>query len=154
MHFNKKDRKQAENTMLIPMLKNAVKKYHTLYETHQAKALSGAAFEKNLLYKIKGKGQWTLANSIGGKTLPPLSAVRRKKKGPNGEPIGSIATSQTEVASIVRLAYQEVCKGNMVDTEAATKRYLEDYEPYIYNGKEVNMTLYGGWPPQGDGNEC
>ena len=75
-----------------------------------------------------------------GKSITPRSAVRRKKKGPNGEPIGSIATSQKQVDSIVRQAYQELDIGNMVDIEAATKRYLEDYAQFIYNGKEARVT--------------
>ena len=99
---------------------------------------------RDLLYKIEGKGQWTLANNIGGKVLPPLSAVRRKKKGPNSESIGSIATAQDEVDSIVRQAYDEVYKGNLVDIEAATNKYVEDYGPYIYNGIEASMARMAG----------
>ena len=72
-----------------------------MHEKFKTKAVKDAAFDKDLLYKIKTKGQWSLANNIGGKALPPLSAVRRKKKGPNGEPVGSIATAQAEVDAIV-----------------------------------------------------
>ena len=73
-----------------------------------------------------------LANNIGGKALPPLSAVRRKKKGPNREPPGSIATAQAEVDAIVRGAYAKVYKGNMANIEEATNKYLEEYSHLIY----------------------
>ena len=86
----------------------------------------------------------SLANNIGGKVLPPLSAVRRKKKGPNGEPKGSIATAQTEVDEIVREAYAEVYKGNLEDIEESTQRYMQDYSQYIYEGKETNITPLSG----------
>ena len=39
--------------------------------------------------------------------------------------------------AIVREAYAEVYKGNLVNIEAATQRYLQDYAHLIYIGKEL-----------------
>ena len=78
--LNKTGREQAENTLMIPVLKRATARFQQQFEKHKAKASKDAAEQKDALYRIKGKGQWCLANNIGGKTLPPLSAVRRKKK--------------------------------------------------------------------------
>ena len=71
---------------MIPVLRKAAAKSQQQFEKHKAKAFKDAAADKDTLYRIKGKGQGSLANNIGGKVLAPLSVVRRRKKGPNGEP--------------------------------------------------------------------
>ena len=145
---------QAENTLMIPVLKKAAGKYQQLYEKYKTKALKEAAVEKDKLYRVKGKGQWSLANNIGGKTLPPLSAVRRKENGPNGEPIGSIATAQVEVDSIVREAYAKVYKGNQASIEEATQKVFGGVCP-IHLSREGSQHNAHGWTTsQGDGEQC
>ena len=99
-------------------------KYHQAYDEHKAKALKHDEAEKENIYRIKGEGQWSLAKSVGSKTLPPLMAVRRKHKGPHGEPVGSIATAQGEVDTIVR---DEIYVGNKANQEQATAEHLEQY---------------------------
>ena len=99
---------------------------------------------KDKLYRIRGKGQWTLAKNIGGKSLSPLNAVRRKEKGPKGEPKGSIATRQKEVDQIARAAYTKIYKGNFGDIKAATKTDLEDYAAFIYEGPEAKIDPFSG----------
>ena len=123
--------RSSKNTMLIPVLNKAATKYHQAYDGHKANALKLDEAEKEKIYRIKGKGKWTLANSVGSKTLPPLTAVKRKHKGPNNEPVGSIATAQGEVDTIVREAYDEIDVGNKANQEQATAEYLEQYKIYF-----------------------
>ena len=130
--LSKPENKGGENTMIIPALKRAAGKYHNLFETRREEAVKENQVEQQVLYKIKGKGQWTLAKHMGGKTLPPLTAVKRVKKGEKGEAVGTIATRTKEVDKIVREAYNAVYQGNKKDIEEATEHYLKEYENYIY----------------------
>ena len=100
-------------------------KFHQAYDGHKAKAFKHEEAEKDNIYRIEGKGHWSLAKSVGSKTLPPLTAVKRKQKGPKGEPVGSIATAQGEVDAIVRKAYDEIYVGSKANQEQATADYLE-----------------------------
>ena len=76
--------KNSKNTMLIPMLKKVAAKFHQAYDGHKAKAFKHEEAEKEQIYRIKSKGQWSLAKSVGSNTLPPLTAVKRKQKRTKG----------------------------------------------------------------------
>ena len=47
----------------------------------------------------------------------PLIALRRKAKGPMGQPKGSVTTKPDEVDSIIRAAYGKIYDGNTKEPE-------------------------------------
>ena len=77
VNISRKNIDQSTNTLLIPTLKKAAAKFHLLYDTRKDEALKEHKVEQQVILKIRGKGQWNLAKHLGGKNLPPLSAVKR-----------------------------------------------------------------------------
>ena len=67
----------------------------------------------------------------------PLIALRRKRKGPRGQPKGSIRTDPDEVDQIIRDAYGKIYEGNSKDQTKLMQDYFEEYEKYIYTAPEV-----------------
>ena len=126
------------------MLKKAAEQIHQANDGHKAKALKDDEAEKENIYRIKGKGQWSLAKSVGSKTLPPLTAVKRKQKGPKGEPVRSISSAQGEVDTIARKAYDEIYVGNKANQEQATADYLEQYKNIFFEAPQANISQMEG----------
>ena len=81
---------------------------------------------------------------MGAKSAPPLTAAKRVKKGPAGQPTGTVATETNEVDQIVRDAYNAIYRGNVVDQKAVAQRYMEDYKQFIFNAKEASIGKLSG----------
>ncbi len=56
----------------------------------------------------------------------PLIALRRKEKGPRGQPKGSITTDPDEVDEIIRKAYGKIYDGNTKEPEKLRDAYMEN----------------------------
>ena len=72
----------------------------------------------------------------------PLVAVRRKTKGPRGQPAGTVATSPTEVDAIIRKVYGEIYKGNQIKgqtQEETADKYIKEYEDFILKQQEDSI---------------
>ena len=142
--LNKDKANNGRSTMLIPVLKNAAGRYRKAHQTLKGQALKDMREEKQRIVRIKGTGQWSLAKQMGVKSLPPLTVVRRIVRGPQGEPVGSVATSPTEVDEIVREAYGKIYAGNKTEQEVALQEYLETTGKYIFDGPEANLPPMSG----------
>ena len=55
----------------------------------------------------------------------PMIAARRRRKGPRGQPKGSITTDPNEVDAVCRELYGAIYKGNTADPELAAERYIK-----------------------------
>ena len=62
----------------------------------------------------------------------PLLALTRPKKGPRGQPKGTITTSPKEVDEISRGSYGKIYKGNVEDKGGLVDKYTEEYDQFIY----------------------
>ena len=68
----------------------------------------------------------------------PIVAVTRPKKGKQGQPKGSVATSPKEIDAIIREEYGKIYKGNVEDHAKLVSDYKEKYKEHIYHGKKAN----------------
>ena len=116
--------------METPAIRRAANKYHDGNVKQKRKAMIENEKVRTQMYKAKDKGQWELHKQMKeDKSIPPV-AVRRKEKGPIGQPAGTIATSPQEVDSIIRKVYGEIYKGNLgggKEAEEKAKEYIEEY---------------------------
>ena len=73
----------------------------------------------------------------------PMVAVTRARKGPQGQPAGSVATSPKEVDAICREEYGKIYKGNVSDHETLVKEYRGKYDTkeskFIYKAKRAKI---------------
>ena len=84
--------------------------------------------------------------NVGG--APPLIAVARLEKGPQGQAIGTIATAPQEVDAIIRKAYGEKYKGNCIDQQALLEKYLNEYDKYIFKMPQAEVDDITGRTPR------
>ena len=132
------------NSMLIPTLKNAAKKYHDKAATHRAKAEQEEQRKKDKRYAEKSAGQWKLCKDMQNNFAAPLVAVKRDQTGPQGQAKGTIATAPKEVDAILRKALAKIYDGNAADQEKTTKEYMEHYGKYIFKQKTAKITPLSG----------
>ena len=66
-----------------------------------------------------------------------MVAVRRKEKGPRGQPAGTIATSPQEVDGIIRRVYGAIYKGNLGGEKEAEEKANEYIDEYGEKGENV-----------------
>ena len=66
----------------------------------------------------------------------PLIALRRKEKGPRGQPKGGITTDPDEVDKIIREAYGNIYDGNSKQPEKLRDEYLKRYQEFIFTSAE------------------
>ena len=121
----KQTNQAAESIALIPSIKRLAKKYHE--EVHKQKELAEKESErcKKKRYEAKGEGQWAICKDMGSANANPLIAVTRTKRGTQGQPKGSVATSPKEIDAIIRETYGKIYKGNVDDHDKLIKEYLE-----------------------------
>lgn len=98
---------------------------------HRAKAIQNKADVQKKLYSHQTKGGWRMSNKLGAGGSPPLIAVARLERGPQGQAIGTIATSPKEVDDIGRNAYGQFYNVNCSDQHALADKYGRDYGQYI-----------------------
>ena len=95
-------------------------------------------------YEANGEGQWAICKDMGSSNANPFIAVTRTKRGPQGQPKGSVATSPKEIDAILRETYGKIYKGNVADHERLVQKYLEMFDAegsrFIYHGKVATMT--------------
>lgn len=103
------------STMMIPTLMLHMKRCQDRYEHYRAKASLNKAEIQKTRYKHKTKGAWRMSKKLIAGGSPPLTAVARLEKGPQGHAVGTIATSPKEVDAIVRKAYEKIYEGNCSD---------------------------------------
>ena len=63
-----------------------------------------------------------------------------RRKGPQGQHAGTIATSPKEVDKIIREVYGEIYKGNLGDRQEAERMadiYMEEYQDFILDQPEA-----------------
>ena len=104
------------------------KKFYLKHDKWKKKAFKEEDERKAKLYEEKSKGQWNLVKDMGGKTSPPLTAARRKEKGPQGQAPGTVATEPNEVDGIVIKIYNAIYKGNVKDQVKNAKEYIAKCE--------------------------
>ena len=93
----KEDRATAA-AMMGPTLKLQMQRFYSLYEKWKRKAVERDEKENQKLYASKGKGQWHLMKQMANQgQAKPLIALKRKKRGGRGQPIGSITMDPTEI---------------------------------------------------------
>ena len=61
----------------------------------------------------------------------PLIALKRRSKGPRGQPKGSTTTDPKEIDEIIRTAYGTIYDGNVKDHKKLMQEYFEEYEKYV-----------------------
>ena len=64
------------------------------------KAMDKKEKERRKLFSIEGKGPLGISKSMRGDAATPLAALRRKARGPRGQPPGTITTDPKEVDEI------------------------------------------------------
>ena len=79
--------------METPAIRRAANKYDDENAKQRRKAIIENERVRTQMYKAKDKGQWELHKQMKEDQSIPLVAVRRKEKGPRGQPAGTIATS-------------------------------------------------------------
>ena len=116
--------------METPAIKRAATKYHDENVKQKRKAMVENEKVRTQMYKAKDKGQWELHKQMKEDQSIQLVAVRRKEKGPRGQPAGTIATSPQDVDGIIRKVYGGIYKGNLggrKEAETKAKEYIEEY---------------------------
>ena len=108
--------------METPAIKRAATKYHDENVKQKRKAMMENEKVRTQMYKAKDKGQWELHKQMKEDQSIPLVAVRRKEKGPRGQPAGTIATSPQEVDGIIRKVYGVIYKGNLGGRKEAKEK--------------------------------
>ena len=83
-------RMQARNVMMIPWMRRMVAKYHDKSKTQETQAIDKQEKERQQLLAMKGKGQWEIGKSMRGDGATPMAALRRKGRGPRGQPLGRL----------------------------------------------------------------
>ena len=113
----KQTNQAAEDIAVIPSIKRFAGKYHE--EARKQKELAERESERcnKKRYEAKGEGGWALCKDMGSNNANPLIAVTRPKRGQQGQPKGSVATSPKEIDAIIRETYGKVYKGNVVGHE-------------------------------------
>ena len=140
----KRTNQAAEDIALIPSIKRLAGKYHD--EARKQKELAERESERcnKKRYEAKGEGQWAICKDMGSSNANPLIAVTRTKRGPQGQPKGSVATSPKEIDAIIRETYGKIYKGNVADHEQLVREYMKMYDTkgskYVYHGKAATMT--------------
>ena len=129
----------AANILLIPLMKRCAGKYHDEATRQQAKAEAAVKEANQKLYKAKADRQCSMCRKMGGKHDEPLTALRRKEKGPQGQPAGTIATSPNEVDQILRKTLGKIYQGNAANGEGKAQRYMEKHAKFIFKAKNASM---------------
>ena len=80
-----------------------------------------------------------MGKKLNNKGAPPLIAVTRLDKGPQGQAVGHVATAPQEVDAIIRKAYGKIYKGNSIDQQATMEKYFKDYDKYIFRMPEAEV---------------
>ena len=117
------------NTMQVPMLKRQAAKFHQKHDALKVKARTENEQVKQRMYRAKGGGQWKLNKALNEKMASPLLALVRRKKGPKGQPKGTITTSPSEIDEIIQDVYGKIYEGNVKDKKENTERYFREYGP-------------------------
>ena len=126
-------------TMLIPTLTLHMRRCKERYEHHRAKAIKEKADLLKKTYSHKSKGAWSMGKKLNAGGAPPLIAVARLEKGPQGRAIGTIATAPQEVDAIIRKAYGKIYKGNCSDQQELLDKHLKDYDKFIFKMLEAEV---------------
>jgi len=126
------------NTMQIPMLKRQAAKYHQRHDALKAKAKAQSEKVRQKIYRAKGGGQWKLNKALNEKMASPLLALERRRKGPKGQPKGTITTSPSEIDGIIQEVYGKIYEGNVRNKKENTDRYFEEYG----NGPKGSKLIY------------
>ena len=104
---------QASNIMVMPWVRRMAKKYHERCEAEKRKHAEKQENERQKRFAAKGKGQWEISKSMRGESASPLTALRRKTRGPRGQAPGTITTDPKEVDAIVRGTSGKIYAGNI-----------------------------------------
>ena len=133
----------AQNMLLIPAIKRLAEKYHQDVQKQRDLAERESERCTQKRYQVKGEGQWSICKDMGTPNANPMVAVTRIRKGPQGQPAGSVATSPKEVDAICREEYGEIYKGNVSDHKKLVKEYREKYDTkgskFIYKAKRAKI---------------
>ena len=80
-----------------------------------------------------------MGKKLNNKGAPPLIAVTRLERGPQGQAVGTVATSPQEVDAIIRKAYGNIYKGNSSDQQALLDKYFKDDDKSIFKMPEADV---------------
>ena len=73
--------------------------------------------------ELKGNGLWHLMKHMTSNVQSkPLIALKRKVKGPRGQPPNSVTTDPKQIDAIIRAAYGKICNGNVTDQDKTKAR--------------------------------
>ena len=101
--------------MLTPGIKRLAEKDHQAVQKHKDLAEQETQRCNKLRHEVKGEGQWAICKDMNNPNANPSVAVTRPKKGKQGQPKGSVATSPKEINAIIREEYGRIYKGNVED---------------------------------------
>ena len=136
--LEKYNTEEIKEEMMVPTIELQSKRYHKSYEKWRRQTIEAQRKEDQKNFKKKGKGQWNLMRSMEKRGQgKPLIALRRKVKGPRGQPKGSVTTNPDEVDSIIRAAYGKIYDGNAKEPAKLKEKYLEDYKKFIFESIEA-----------------
>lgn len=114
----------------------------TYYDKHIMSEGNGQAGNgKATVVLHAGKRQRDIRNSMRGDAATPLTALRRRVRGPRWQPPGTITTDPKDVDETIRATHGEIYAGNVKEGKVKTMvdDYMEKYKKYIYKSKEYAM---------------
>ena len=131
-------RMQAEHVMMIPWMKIMAVEYHDRSKIEKNKAMGKQHKEMQTLFAMTGKWQWAISTPMRGDIATPLAVLRRKVRGPSGQPPGTVTTDLKEVGGLIRETYGEIYAGNVKEGRAKkmVDDYMGKYTKYIYKRNE------------------
>ena len=103
------------NLMQVPMLKRQAAKFHLRHDALRVKAKVESEEVKQNMFRANGGGQWKLHKALSSSNSSPRLALTRTRKGPKGQPKGTITTSPKEIDGIIQEVYGEIYKGDVVN---------------------------------------
>ena len=76
--LSKPDNMGGNNTMIILALRRAAEKYLQLFDSRKDEAIKEHKVAQQVLYKIKGKGQWTSAKNLWRGNAPTFNGGEKE----------------------------------------------------------------------------
>ena len=122
------------------MYKTAATSY---YDKHKLAAQAAATRSKELATNRladPNTGPKSITRALATQIPQPLVCIKRKRPGPNGEPVGTYSTDPTEIDEEGRHQWGKIYGGNFKDEKKAVKYLMANYHDVIYRAKEATVS--------------
>ena len=104
--------------------------YETMQKSTKEKAMQENRKQATERMENRKHGVKAMSCAINSTPPKPLLHTRRDKVGPNGQAVGTITTSPTEVDSIAIRAWMNIYRGNVDDLVQAAKDFTDKYSKF------------------------